>query len=106
MSVDTLHELFVHNLEDMYYAETELIDALDELAEQTEKSEISEAFREHGKETEGHVSRLEAVFELIGEEPETEECEGIEGLIKDYETFVAVEDPAERVLDLHNLISG
>jgi ferritin-like metal-binding protein YciE len=105
MTVSTLHELFVHDLEDVYYAEQELLDALDELASQTESEEIAEAFREHRTETEEQIDRLEQVFEMIDVEPETEECEGIEGLLKEHEGFVE-EDPDQTVLDFHNLVAG
>ncbi|AHG04519.1 hypothetical protein HALDL1_13665 [Halobacterium sp. DL1] len=105
MSMSNLRELFVHDLEDIYYAENELLDALDELAEQTENEQIADAFREHRRETEGHIDRLEQVFEMIDVEPDTEECEGIEGLLNEHKDFVD-EDPAQEVLDLHNLVAA
>jgi ferritin-like metal-binding protein YciE len=105
MSVSTLRELFVHDLEDIYYAETELLDALDELADQTGDERIAEAFREHRQETQGHVDRVEQVFDILGHEPETEECEGIEGLIKEHEEFAGM-GPTQDVLDLHNLVAA
>lgn len=105
MALSNLRELFVHDLQDAYYAENELLDALDELAEQTDDDEIAEAFREHREETEGHVERLEQVFEMVDESPKEEECEGIEGLLKEHQDFVD-EDPDQGVLDLHNLVAG
>ena len=105
MAVSNLREMFVHDLEDIYYAENELLDALDKLAEQTDDDQIADVFREHREETEGHIDRLDEVFEIIGKEPETEECEGIEGLLKEHEDFVS-EDPAQEVLDLHNLVAA
>ncbi len=105
MTVTSLHDLFVHNLEDMYYAENELLDALEELADQSETEEIAQAFHDHREETEGHIERLDQVFEMLEKEPEKEECEGIEGLIKEHEDFLS-EDPSEKVLDVHNLIAA
>jgi len=105
MAVSNLRELFVHDLQDVYYAENELLDALDELAEQTDDDQIADAFREHREETQGHVDRLEEVFDKVGEEPMTAECEGIEGLLKEHQDFVD-EDPADEVLDLHNLVAA
>jgi len=58
MAASNLRELLVHDLEDAYYAERELLDALDELAEQTDDEEIASAFSEHREETEEHVDRL------------------------------------------------
>jgi ferritin-like metal-binding protein YciE len=106
MGVSNLNDLFVHDLEDIYYAENELLDALDTLANQTDNEEAVDAFQEHRSETEGHIGRLDDVFEMLDKEPELEECEGIEGLIKEHETFVDEEDPERRVLDLHNLVAA
>jgi len=105
MSVSDLQELFVHDLEDVYYAEQELLDALSELSEQTDHEQIAEAFREHREETEGHIERLEQVFGMLDREPDTEECEGIDGLIREHEDFME-EDPDQMVLDGHNLVAA
>jgi len=105
MTIDSIRDMFVHDLEDILYAENELLDALAELEEATENEEIAQAFREHREETEGHIDRVEQVFEMLGQEPEREECEGIEGLIEEHEEFVGM-DPDERVLDVHNLVAA
>ena len=105
MSVSSLRDLFVHDLEDVYYAENELLDVLSELAEQTDDEEIAQAFRDHHEETEGHVDRLDQVFEKLGQEPEHEECEGIEGLITEHKEFLEM-DSDQDVLDLHNLVAA
>lgn len=106
MTVSNLQELFVHGLEDIYYAEQELLDALQDLEDQTDKSEIAEAFAEHRDETQDQIDRLEDVFQMLDMEPDTEECEGIDGLIEEHKTFVDEEDPTQEVLNLHNLIAG
>ncbi len=106
MTVSTIHDLFVHDLEDVYYAENELLDALEDLADHTSNDEIAEAFREHREETRQHIDRLEQVFDIIDHEVEREECEGIEGLITEHEEFVEDEDPDQGVLDLHNVVAA
>ena len=105
MSVSNLEELFEHDLEDIYFAEHQLLDALDELEEQTEDHDIAQAFREHRKETRDHIERLEEVFDMLGEPPEKEECEGIEGLIEEHEEFLEM-DPDQKILDLHNMAAA
>ena len=105
MSVSNLEALFEHELEDIYFAEHELLDVLEELAEGTEDEEIAEAFREHREETQGHIDRLEEVFDTIGEPPEKEECEAIEGLVKEHDEFVEM-DPDQEILDLFNLTAA
>ncbi|ELY87175.1 DUF892 family protein [Natrialba taiwanensis] len=105
MSVDTIQDLFEHGLENIYHAEHELLDALDELESNTEREEIAEAFAEHREETQGHIDRLEEVFDMFGEPPEKEECVGIEGLIEEYEEFTSME-PSQEVLDYHNMAAA
>ena len=105
MSVSNLNELFVHDLEDIYFAEHQLLDALEDLAEETEDEEIADAFREHREETQNQIERLEQVFDMIGEPPEKEECEGIEGLIEEHEEFLEM-DPDQKILDLHNVAAA
>ncbi|WP_436346114.1 ferritin-like domain-containing protein [Natronorubrum sp. FCH18a] len=105
MSMDTIQDLFEHGLEDIYHAEHQLLDALDDLEQNTEREEIAQAFSEHREETEGQINRLEEVFEMFGEPPEKEECEGIEGLIQEYEEFTA-EEPSQEVMDYHNMAAA
>ncbi|APW97352.1 hypothetical protein CHINAEXTREME_06030 [Halobiforma lacisalsi AJ5] len=105
MSMDTIQDLFEHGLEDIYHAEHQLVDALEDLEENTERDEIAEAFAEHREETQGQIDRLEEVFEMFGEPPEKEECEGIEGLIEEYEEFESM-DPAQEVMDYHNMAAA
>ncbi|QLG61444.1 YciE/YciF ferroxidase family protein [Halorarum salinum] len=105
MTVSSLQQLFEHELEDIYYAEHELLDVLEELAESTENEEAVRAFEEHRDETQGHVDRLEEVFEMIGEPPEEEECEGIQGLIREHEGFIE-RDPDQGILDVYNLTAA
>jgi ferritin-like metal-binding protein YciE len=105
MTVDTLEELFEHELEDIYFAENKLLEVLDELAEQTEDEEIESAFREHREETEEHIDRVEQVFDMIGEPPEEEECEGIEGLVKEHDEFMN-QDSSQGVIDVFNLTAA
>ncbi|MGQ3411611.1 ferritin-like domain-containing protein [Natrinema sp. LN54] len=105
MSMDTIQDLFEHGLEDIYHAEHQLLDALEELESNTEREEIAQAFSEHREETEGQIDRLEEVFDMFGEPPEKEECEGIEGLLEEYEEFVSM-DPDQDVMDYHNMAAA
>lgn len=105
MGATNLEELFEHELEDIYYAEHAILDALEDLADQVQRDDIREALLEHREETEQHIDRVEQVFEMIGEPPEEEECEGIQGLIAEQEEF-ADEDPDGEVLDVFNLTSA
>lgn len=103
--MNTLEELFEHELEDIYNAEHELLDVLDQLAEQTENEEISQAFRDHRMQTERQIERVEEVFDMIGEPPEEEECEGIKGLVEEHDSFMQM-DPSQEIVDIHNMTAA
>ncbi|MEY7852223.1 ferritin-like domain-containing protein [Natrarchaeobius sp. A-rgal3] len=105
MSIDTIHDLFEHGLEDIYHAEHRLLEVLSDLEENTEREEIASAFAEHREKTEGQIDRLEEVFEMFGEPPEKEECEAVEGLIEEYEEFTSM-DPNQEVMDYHNMAAA
>ena len=104
MTTDSTEELLVQGLEELYYTEQQLVDALDELAEQTEDETVSEGFAEHREETEEHVDRLEQVFDQIGEEPQERQEQVVDSLIDEHEQFAQENDGA--VLDRYNISAG
>ncbi|HET7239230.1 MAG TPA: ferritin-like domain-containing protein [Terrimicrobiaceae bacterium] len=85
---ETLRDLYLNELRDLYSAETQLLEALPQMADAASSSQLKEAFTAHLTETEGHVSRLEDIFEALGEEPGGETCKAMEGLIKEGEDYV------------------
>ena len=85
---ETLHDLYLNELRDLYSAETQLLDALPKMAEAAASSKLKEAFTGHLKQTEGHVRRLEEIFEALGEEPSGETCKAMQGLIAEGEDYV------------------
>ena len=84
----TPKELFVHELQDMYYAERTLTKVLPTLADEASDRELTRAFDSHLKETKKHVANLEKVFERIGERPRAERCPGIEGIKAEHDEFM------------------
>lgn len=100
--MQTGHELFVHGLNDMMDAERQLIEALEELAGDSSRADLKKAFEQHRRETEGQVERLEQCFELLGEQTEDTECQGIRGLIAEKKAF-SEEDPSEDLIDVFNV---
>jgi ferritin-like metal-binding protein YciE/uncharacterized protein YrrD len=103
--METINELFQHELRDIYYAEYKLLDALDQLVQESTTPEIRAAFADHREQTRGHVDRLDSVFRIIGALPATAPCPGIEGLVKEKMLF-AQQKPSSRLLDLYNLGAG
>ena len=85
---ETLGDLYLNELRDLYSAEKQLLEALPKMAEAASSSQLEQAFAEHHDQTRGHVSRLEQIFDALGEEPSGETCKAMEGLIKEGEDYV------------------
>ena len=76
-------ELYIDELRDIYSAETQLVKALPKMAKAAESDELRSDFEEHLEQTKEHVSRLEQIFDALGEKPTGKKCEGMAGLIKE-----------------------
>ena len=79
----TLNDLFEETLKDIFYAENKILKALPKMAKAAQSNELKAAFEKHMTETEGQVSRLEKVFEMIEVAPRGKRCEAIEGMIEE-----------------------
>src|ERR1700680_3974285 len=83
MPKESLRELYVNELKDLYSAETQLVKALPKMAKASSNTELRHGFEEHLRQTSEHVSRLEQVFEMLGEKATGKKCLGMEGLVKE-----------------------
>ena len=83
MSVDTMEKLFEEELRDLYSAENQITKTLPKLAKSAKSAELRTAFEHHLKETEGHVQRLEQIFELLGKSPKGKTCQGMKGVLEE-----------------------
>ena len=83
MSGNTLEDLFIEELHDIYDAEKRITKALPKMAKAATSEELAAAFEEHLAETEEQISRLEQVFEIIGIKPGRKKCEAMEGLLEE-----------------------
>jgi ferritin-like metal-binding protein YciE len=83
MAENSLHELYVDELKDIYSAETQLVKALPKLAKAATSEELRGGFEKHLEETNGHVARLEQIFEMLDESPKGKKCNGMEGLVEE-----------------------
>jgi ferritin-like metal-binding protein YciE len=81
MKLESLHELFVHELQDLHNAETQLLKAIPLMAKAASSKELKSSFEKHLEETKRQVQRLEAVFGELGESPNGKTCVGMKGLI-------------------------
>src|ERR1700738_3625622 len=97
LKLNSLRDLLVEELRDLYSAETQLVSALPKMVEAATSRELKSAFEHHLAETRGHVTRLESIFQQIGEKSSGETCEAMKGLIKEGEILVKAEgDPDVR----------
>jgi ferritin-like metal-binding protein YciE len=83
MNLETLKELYVNELRDLYNAENQLVKALPKMAKGASSDELKEAFEKHLEQTKGHVQRLEEVFEEIDQRPKGKTCQAMKGLIEE-----------------------
>ncbi|MGV1821802.1 ferritin-like domain-containing protein [Agrobacterium tumefaciens] len=84
----TLDDLFVDGLKDIYYAEKQILRALPKMARAAQLDEAKQGFLHHRDETQGHIERLEQVFEIIGKNARGKICEAIQGIIAEAEEII------------------
>ena len=83
MAMTSLGDLFEHFLRDIYYAEKQIVKALPKMAKKADSAELRQAFEDHLSETEGHISNLEQVFELLDLKARGVTCEAINGILEE-----------------------
>lgn len=98
MEMESLHELYVSELKDLYSAEKQIVKALPKMVKNATNPRLRRAFSDHLDETEGHVERLEKIFQMLDAKPGGKKCKGMEGLIDEAKELLE-EDPSDEVLD-------
>lgn len=98
MAMNTLEDLLVHELQDLYDAEHQITKALPKMAQEASSSQLKDAFNTHLKETEGQIKRLDQVFEAMGQKAERKACVAMQGLIKEANEMIG-EKMADEVKD-------
>jgi ferritin-like metal-binding protein YciE len=82
-SIKTLDDLFVHTLQDIYYAENQITKALPTMIKKATDPQLKQGFETHLRETEGQIKRLEQVFKMHGQSAKGVDCPAIDGIIKE-----------------------
>jgi ferritin-like metal-binding protein YciE len=85
MKSQTLNDLFLEGLKDIYYAERKIVKALPKMQRGAQSPELQAAFEKHESETQVHVERLQQIFELLGKPARGKTCPAIEGIIEEGE---------------------
>jgi ferritin-like metal-binding protein YciE len=86
--IKTLNDLFVHTLQDVYYAEQKITKALPKMIDKVSDPQLKQAFQSHLTETKNHVRRLEQVFQMHGEEAKAVTCPAIDGIVDEAEEIM------------------
>jgi len=92
MKQKTLEDLFYDTLKDVYYAERKLLKALPKMARAAQSPDLAAAFEKHRDETEGHVERLQQVFEILGKRSQAKTCPAIDGIVEEGEEVIGAFD--------------
>lgn len=98
MEIETLQELFVEELKDLYSAETQLLKAMPKMAKKAQHPELKKAIETHMQETQVQIQRLDQIFESLGGKSKGKKCLAMEGLLNEAKEHMA-EDMAADVMD-------
>lgn len=103
MPQQTLQDLYISELKDLYSSEQQLVKALPKIVKNVESQELSDAISSHLEETKNHVTRLEQIFASLGENPKGKKCVGMQGILEEGEE--TIDEFEGSVLDA-GIISG
>lgn len=104
-ALETLHDLFVSELRDLFDAENQLTQALPLLAKAARNESLAESFQLHLRETKEHIRRLESVFQALGTSPEGKTCKAMQGLVAEARELIQ-EDADPDVLDAGLIVAA
>lgn len=105
MTVQTLEDMFVRQLEEMYYVEERLVEVLGDLESDASNDKLGKGFADHREETREHVDRLERAFDELGRDPSRRESKVLEALVEEREAF-REETTDDELRDLYDVQAG
>ena len=103
--IQSMDDLFLHTLKDVYYAENKIVKSLPDMISKASNPELKNGLTAHLDQTKGHVERLEQVFQMLGQSPRAVDCPAIDGIIKEAEE-VSSEVADDQVLDAALVAAG
>lgn len=98
MELESLRDLFIDQLKDIYSAETQVTKALPKMAKKASSTELQNAFRMHLDQTQNQIKRLDEIFSSLGKNPKGKKCKGMQGLLEEGEEMMG-EDADADVMD-------
>ena len=88
MATKTMNDLLITFMQDVYYAERQILKALPKMAKAAESEELKDALMHHREETQGQVERLQKAFEALGKRARAQTCEAVNGMIEEGEEII------------------
>jgi len=104
--IKTLDDLFVHTLQDVYYAEQQITKALPQMISKVSDAQLKDAFQQHLGETKNQIKRLEQVFTMHGAEKKAVKCPAIDGIIDEAQEILGDAKDLRGSLVIHNNFSN
>src|SRR6201992_3941034 len=101
-----LKEFFHDEIKDIYWAEKKLVQTLPKMAKAATSEELRTAFTSHLEETKEHVTRLEQVFNLLGEKPQAKKCDAMEGITEEGASIIEDTDDGTATRDVALILAG
>lgn len=105
MTISTLEDMFVYQLEEMYYVENELVGVLGDFTSDANTGQLRTAFQEHQEETRTHIKRIESVFDALDRQPQQRESRVFDALVEERSEFRS-EAQNEELHDLFDIQAG
>jgi ferritin-like metal-binding protein YciE len=105
-SKSALLKFFVDEIKDIYWAEKHLVKALPKMKKAATSPELQQAFETHLTQTREHVTRLEDIFEILGEKAQAKKCDAMEGLVQEGESVIEDTEDGSATRDVGLIISA
>jgi len=103
--IKTMDDLFLHTLQDVYYAENKIVKSLPDMIETASDPQLKQGLQAHLGETKSHVKRLDQVFQILGHKPKSVNCPAIDGIIEEAADVTGEVDDKD-VLDAAIIAAG
>src|SRR4051794_35912603 len=95
MKLESLKDLYIEQLKDIYSAENQILEALPKMAEAASASDLKKGFTDHLRQTKEQVKRLDRIFKDLGEDPSGTTCHGMKGLVKEGDEMIKMKGEPE-----------
>jgi ferritin-like metal-binding protein YciE len=103
--IKTMDDLFLHGLQDIYYAENKIVQSLPEMVDNAANAQLKQGLQSHLGESKTHVKRLEQVFQMLNQKPKAVNCPAIDGIVEEAEEITGEVDD-KNVLDAAIIAAG